>query len=554
MTIRNRTTMWLVLAISLVLLWDNWTVYNGGNSMFFKSAPEASKKVTRKAREKSEVPESAQAGVAAKKSSQKALPIKNELIRISTDLFLVDIDTEGGVIKRLELLKHVDKIDPSKNTLLFDTQAPRNYVAQTGLIATGGVTLPNHRTSYAAKPGARSTEKADEIQLVLEGEQNGVKLTKTFTFKKNDYVIGVKHDVKNLTKAAIEPSLYLQILRDGDKPEGESKLMSSFTGPAVYTDADKFQKLDFEKIEKGKEEHAIKSNDGWIAMVQHYFVSAFIPPEKAEREIFSKKVDTNLYAVGNILPLGTVAPGATVSMDARLYSGPQDSVLMDKTAPGLDLVKDYGWVTIIAKPIFMLMQYIQKVVGNWGWTIILLTVLIKILFYPLAAASYRSMAKMKEFTPKMKEIQERYKEDKALKTKYMMELYKQEKINPLGGCLPVVIQIPVFLALYWVLMASVEIRNQPWLGWITDLAAADPYFILPIIMAVSMYFQQKMTPPPADPTQAKVMMFMPLIFSIMFFFFPSGLVLYWIVNNILSIAQQWWVEKQIAMAKAKAAS
>ncbi len=544
--------MWLVLAISLVLLWDNWNVYNGGTSMFFRSSDSGTKKKAsvKKASAKSDLPESA-AAAAAGSSKKTAKPVKNELIRISTDVALIDIDTEGGVIKRLELLKHLDKVDPTKNTVLFDTVAPRTYLAQTGLI---GGTYPNHRTSYAVKPGPRTTENADQIQLVLEAEENGVVLTKTFTFKKNDYVIGVRHDVKNLTKEPISPSLYLQILRDGDKPEGESKLMSTFTGPAVYTDADKFQKLDFEKIESGKESHATKSTDGWVAMVQHYFVSAFIPQEKAEREIFSRKIDTNLYAIGNILPLGTVAPGATVSTEARLYSGPQDSAVLDKTAPGLDLVKDYGWVTIVAKPIFWLMQTIQKVVGNWGWTIILLTVLIKVIFYPLAAASYRSMARMKEFTPKMKEIQERYKDDKQLKTKYMMDLYKAEKINPLGGCLPMVIQIPVFLALYWVLMASVEIRNQPWLGWITDLAVADPYYILPVLMAVSMYFQQKMSPPPADPMQAKVMKFMPLVFSVMFFFFPSGLVLYWIVNNVLSIAQQWWVERQIATAKAKAAS
>ena len=293
--------MWLVLAISLVLLWDNWNVYNGGSSMFFRSSDSTTKKKAsvKKASAKSDLPESAAAAADSPKKSAK--PIKNELIRISTDVALIDIDTEGGVIKRLELLKHLDKVDPTKNTVLFDTVAPRTYLAQTGLI---GGTYPNHRTSYAAKPGPRTTETADQIQLVLEAEENGVVLTKTFTFKKNDYVIGVRHDVKNLTKEPISPSLYLQILRDGDKPEGESKLMSTFTGPAVYTDADKFQKLDFEKIESGKESHATKSTDGWVAMVQHYFVSAFIPQENAEREIFSRKIDTNLYAVGNILPPG----------------------------------------------------------------------------------------------------------------------------------------------------------------------------------------------------------------------------------------------------------
>ena len=550
MNFRNRTTLWLVLTISLVMLWDNWNVYNGSTSYFFRSGSEASAPAPKKSRAKSDLPESSGKAVASATAQAGDKVEKNQVVRITTDVIIADIDTAGGVLTRLELLKHKDKVDPSKNALLFDTSAPRTYLAQTGLI---GGTFPNHKSNFVAKPGARSTDNANEVQLVLEAEQGGVKLTKTMTFKRGDYVIGVKHDVTNNTKAPIEPQLYLQLLRDGGAPEGESKLVSTFTGPAVYTDAEKFQKIDFEKIEKGKQEHVTKADNGWTALVQHYFVSAFIPPEKVEREIFTRMIEKDLYAVGNILPLGTLAPGASVAMDARLFSGPQESTILEKTAPGLDLVKDYGWVTIIAKPIFWLMQHIHDYVGNWGWTIILLTLLIKVFFIPLSAASYRSMAKMKDFTPRMKEIRERYKEDKPLMNKYMMELYKEEKINPLGGCLPVVIQIPVFLALYWVLLASVEIRNAPWLGWITDLAMPDPYYILPIIMAGSMYIQQKMSPPPADPTQAKVMMFMPLAFSVMFFFFPSGLVLYWIVNNVLSIAQQWWVTKQHETAKAKKA-
>jgi len=553
MNFRNRTTLWLVLAISLVMLWDNWNVYNGSNSYFFRSGSDASASASaaKKTRAKSDLPE-ASGKVLASASAQAGDKVeKNEVVRITTDVMIADIDTVGGVLTRLELLKHKDKVDPTKNTLLFDTNAPRTYLAQTGLI---GGTFPNHKSSFVAKAGARNTDNANEVQLVLEAEQGGVKLTKTLTFKRGEYVIGVKHDVKNNTSAAIEPQLYLQLLRDGEAPEGESKMVSTFTGPAIYTEAEKFQKIDFEKIEKGKQEHVLKADNGWTAIVQHYFLTAFIPSDKVEREIFTRMIDKNLYAVGNILPLGTLAPGASMTSEARLYSGPQESAILESTAPGLELVKDYGWVTIIAKPIFWLMQHIHDYVGNWGWTIILLTLLIKIIFIPLSAASYRSMAKMKDFTPRMKEITERYKEDKALKNKYMMELYKEEKINPLGGCLPVVIQIPVFLALYWVLLASVEIRNAPWLGWITDLAMPDPYYILPLLMAGSMYIQQKMSPPPADPMQAKVMMFMPLAFSVMFFFFPSGLVLYWIVNNVLSIVQQWWITKQHETAKAKKAS
>ena len=252
-----------------------------------------------------------------------------------------------------------------------------------------------------------------------------------------------------------------------------------------------------------------------------------------------------------IIPLGTIAPNASASNDTRLYVGPQESKLLEKTAPGLELVKDYGWLTIIAKPIFWLMTHIHNEVGNWGWTIILLTCLIKLIFAPLSAASYRSMAKMKQFTPRITELRERYKDDKQRMNKELMGLYKAEKINPLGGCLPVVIQIPVFISLYWVLLASVEIRNAPWLGWIQNLAAPDPYYILPIIMAGSMFIQQKMSPPPPDPMQAKMMMFLPIAFSITFFFFPSGLVLYWVVNNLLSIAQQYWITKKYDNTKTK---
>jgi YidC/Oxa1 family membrane protein insertase len=336
----------------------------------------------------------------------------------------------------------------------------------------------------------------------------------------------------------------------------------TFTGPAVYTEEAKYQKLDFEDIEDGSVKHVTKANEGWFALVQHYFVSAFLPPQNSPREIYTNKVGNNLYSIGSKVPLGTIAPGATQSSASQLYSGPQESETLEELAPGLDLVKDYGWLTIVAKPIFWLMTQIHKVLGNWGWTIIALTVLIKLAFFPLSAASYRSMAKMRTVTPKMQAIRERYKSDPQKMNQAMMELYKTEKINPLGGCLPIVVQIPVFIALYWVLLASVEMRNAPWL-WITDLASPDVLLgsynvfgfhltigILPIVMAVSMFIQTKLNPTPPDPIQAKVMMMMPIVFSVMFFFFPAGLVLYWVVNNILSIAQQWTITKKIEAGKA----
>ncbi|HZW13780.1 MAG TPA: membrane protein insertase YidC [Noviherbaspirillum sp.] len=550
----QRTVLWVVFSLSLVLLWDNWMRYNGKPSMFFPSATQQAAKPAAGGAPApaSDVPQASAPAAAPSAVPAGPAPVKSEIVTITTDVIKADIDTIGGELKRLELLKHKDTIDQTKNMVLFDsgTNAKHTYVAQTGLIGAAANSLPNHKSSYAAKPGPRALDGNRELQLVLESEQGGVKLVKTYTFKRGDYTIGIKHDVVNNSGEPVSPSLYLQLVRDGNKPEGESQFYSTFTGPAIYTETDKFQKIDFEDIADGSAKHATKADNGWIALVQHYFVSAFLPPEKVSREIYTKKIDNNLFAVGQILPMGSIAPGATASMETRLYSGPQESATLEKLAPGLELVKDYGWLTIVAAPIFWLMDQIHKVLGNWGWTIIVLTVLIKLAFFPLSAASYRSMAKMKTVTPKMQSIRERYKSDPQKMNQAMMELYRTEKINPLGGCLPILVQIPVFIALYWVLLASVEMRNAPWLGWIQDLSAPDPWYILPVVMAVSMFIQTKLNPTPPDPIQAKVMMFMPIVFSVMFFFFPAGLVLYWVVNNILSIAQQWVITKKIESGEA----
>ena len=545
----KRTVLWVVFSLSLLLLWDNWMRATGKPSMFFPNPAQITKPVgsgsgpgPAATASGSATTLPAVAGTTALPGNDAAPAVRGEVITILTDLVKADIDTVGGELRRLELLKHKDANNQSKNLVLFDTSTKLTYLAQSGLI---GGPFPNHKTIFTARPGVRTLDSGNSVQLVMDAEQGGVKLTKTYTFKRGDYLIDVRHDVTNTGTVAVNPALYLQLVRDGNPPEGESRFYSTFTGPAVYTDADHFQKLTFENIEKNKAEHASKADNGWVALIQHYFVAAFIPADKKPREIFTKKVATNMYAVGTIEQLGAVAPGATVTEQSRLYAGPQESAELEKTAPGLELVKDYGWLTIIAKPIFWLMTQIHKILGNWGWTIIVLTILIKLAFFPLSAASYRSMGKMKLVTPKMTTIRERFKGDPTKMNQAMMELYKTEKINPLGGCLPIVVQIPVFISLYWVLLASVEMRNAPWLGWIHDLAAPDPFYILPVIMAISMFIQTKLNPTPPDPVQAKVMMFMPIIFSVMFFFFPSGLVLYWVVNNVLSIAQQWVITKNL---------
>ncbi len=562
MDINKRTILWIVFAVSLVVLWNNWMVSTGKPSMFAPAPAQVAKATDAK---KSDLPAVASAAASAAAAATPGepgapAPFKSERITVTTDVIRADIDTLGGTIKRLELLQFKDGIDPTKNQVLFDADATHTYLAETGLIGAPG--LPNHTTGFVARPGARMLNDANQVQLVLEAEQGGVKLTKTFTFKRGDYVIDVRHDVTNTGAAPVKPELYLQLVHDGNKPAGDSYFNSSYTGPTLYTDADKYKKLKFESLEKEAQEavktgkpmvqdHPTKADNGWVAISQHFFVSAFVPQDKLTRDIFTKKVDTNLYAIGTVQPLGTLAPGATVSNDAKLYSGPQESKLLDKVAPGLELVKDYGWLTIIAKPIFWVMEQLHKVLGNWGWTIIVFTILIKLAFFPLSAAGYRSMAKVKLVTPKMQAIRERYKNDPAKMNQATMELYKAEKINPLGGCLPILVQMPVFIALYWVLQASVEIRGAPWIGWIHNLAAPDPFYILPVLYAISMYITTKLNPAPADPMQAKMMMFMPLAFSVMFFFFPSGLVLYWVVNNVLSIGQQYVISKKFAPAAAK---
>jgi len=553
MEINKRTILWIVFAVSLVVLWNNWMVSNGKQSMFSPAPPAkvAQAPANTNAGGTAGVPgQPAQAGAPAVPGQPAApAPVRAERITITTDVVKAEVDTQGGVIRRLELLRYPDHFDKTKNQVLFDVAGNNTYLGQTGLIgATPAGVLPNHNTVFVAKPLNKSN---GQVQLVLEAEQGGVRLTKTFTFKDGDYVIDVRHDVTNLTAAPVQPALYLQLQHDGNKPPGDSWFTPSFTGPTLWTPEDRYQKLSFENIEKNKAEHSTKSNGGWVAISQHFFVSAFIPADNTARDIYTKKLATNMYAIGTTQSLGTVAPGATVSNTARLYSGPQDEKKLETITPGLELVKDYGMFAIIAKPLFWIMDHIHQLLGNWGWTIIAFTILIKLAFFPLSAAGYRSMAKMRVVTPKMQAIRERYKADPVKMQQATMELYKAEKINPLGGCLPILIQMPVFLALYYVLQASVEMRGAPWIGWITDLTQPDPWFILPVLYAISMFVTAKLNPQPADPMQAKMMLFMPLAFSVMFVFFPSGLVLYWVVNNLVSIAQQWVITKKLAPATMK---
>jgi len=484
-------------------------------------------------------------------------------VTIKTDLYTAEVDQVGGVISLVELAKHQDVADPTKPYRALQRNPERVFVAQTGLIGEG---LPNHQTRYEALPGPRELEAgSDRIVLRLQAiAANGIKVVQILTFHRGSYLIDVAYDVTNSTAAPIAPEAYFQLMRDAKNAVVQNSMApAAYVGPVVYNDKDNFKKVEFGEIDKEAADPSRKpaftkvTDNGWIGMIEHYFVAAWLPPQNlpVQRQFYTTKLPNGLYAAGVRYSEGTIAPGATGELRASLYVGPQDQEVLAKTAKGLDLVVDYGIFTVLAVPLFVLLKWLHGLIGNWGWSIIVMTIMIKGAFYPLNAAAARSMAKMKIIAPKMKALQEQYANDKQQLQVKMMEMYRTEKINPLGGCLPIVVQIPVFIALYWVLLSAVELRQAPWVLWIHDLSAPDPYFVLPVIYAITAFLQVKLSPTPiTDPVQAKVMQIMPIAFSVLFVFFPSGLVLYWLVNNILQILQQWHMNRLLEReAAAKAA-
>ncbi|MES2509085.1 MAG: membrane protein insertase YidC [Pseudomonadota bacterium] len=566
----RRTILWVIFGFSMVLLWDQWQVHNGKPPTFFPSAAssKAAAPAAVPAASSASVPggvpsavPTAQAptaatgvpGVVSVPGSVPPAPLQGvkERIVVTSDVFTLTFDTEGGTIIRSSFNKFKDQANKEQGFVLLDESTNRVYVAQTGLIAagTGGAALPTHKTIMTVAPGERSL-KDGQNELVVKFESpdvGGVKLVKTYTIKRGAYDVAVRHEVINTGSTAVSPQLYYQLVRDGNPPPGESSFYSTFTGPAIYTEAKKYQKIEFKDIEKGKVEVEKTATNGYIAMVQHYFAAAWIVGDGIKRDLFERKVDTNLYAVGMITPLDTIAAGTSKAVEAKFFVGPQEEKTLEALAPGLELVKDYGWLTILAKPLYWLLDKLHGFIQNWGWSIVALVLLLKIAFYWLNAKAYASMAKMKAINPKIMEMRERLKDKPQEMQQQMMKIYKEEKVNPIGGCFPIMVQIPVFIALYWVLLSSVEMRGAPWMLWIRDLSSPDPYFILPVIMTLTTMLQTALNPAPPDPMQAKLMWFMPLIFSVMFFFFPSGLVLYWITNNILSIAQQWVINTRMGV-------
>jgi YidC/Oxa1 family membrane protein insertase len=534
----QRLFLFLIFAFSLVLVWDGWQRYQHPEQYVQQSVSE--NKGLAKA-ELSVLPTTNglnQAEIAQKSQQQ----FVGKTIHVKSDVVEAEINTVGGDISYLALLKHPDTQDKTKPFVLFRRgDGTHNYVAQTGLL---GVGLPNHNSLFTSEQDTYVFEEnTNQLQIRLRAvDESVLKVTKVLTFKRDSYLIDISYELENNAQYVANVSSYFQLMRNSVAPEGGSRFLPTYTGAAIYSEKEKFKKIAFADIEKGKNEYTKQANDGWIGFLQHYFVAAWLPKDNSNREYFTRKLDGDVYSVGVVLPEITIKPGQTTTIGSSLYAGPTESNL-DKVAPGLGLTVDYGWLTILATPLFWVMSLLHSWTSNWGIAIILLTVLIKLIFFPLSAASYLSMAKMRLVAPKLEKLKSQHAGDREQLNRAMMELYKTEKINPLGGCLPMLIQIPVFIALYWSILASVEMRYAPFFGWIKDLSAPDPFYILPVIMGVSMIVQMRLNPKPPDPLQAKLMQIMPVIFSVMFFFFPAGLVLYSIVNNILSIAQQWFITR-----------
>ncbi len=544
----QRLILLFVFSFSLLMLWDAWEKHNRPKPPPQTAATRAQPTVPTPSAPIQGKPALAPTvkGGGVAPPTPAAATAKGEVVRVRTDLMVAEIDSVGGTLRRVELLKHRDAEDPTKPLVLL---GPKHvYTAQSGLTGEAG---PNHRSLWKFVPGPRElTAGQDKLALRLRAQgSDGVMIEKRYTFRRDSYIIDVAFEVKNTTAAPIQPHAYFQLVRNDEVPDGGNPMMKTFAGPVYYTQEKAYHKVDFSDVENDKSGIPAQATDGWIGIVQHYFVAAWLPPKDTPREYYAKKLPDGLYATGVILGAGEIAPGEMRGVQMALFVGPQEQHRLKVVAPGLELVVDYGWLTIIAWPLFWLLEKFHSLTGNWGVAIILLTILIKGVFYPLSAASYKSMAKMKLVTPRLTKMREMYGNDRQKLNQAMMELYKTEKINPLGGCFPILVQIPVFISLYWVLLAAIELRHAPFILWIHDLSVLDPFYVLPILMSATMILQTRMNPKPPDPVQAKVMQFMPYIFSVFFFFFPAGLVLYWLVNNCLSIAQQWQIQRMFEREK-----
>jgi YidC/Oxa1 family membrane protein insertase len=471
---------------------------------------------------------------------------QSQRIHVVTDLLDVQIDTLGADIRRVALRTYPEKLnEPDNPVVLFRDEPPRVFIAQSGLVANAGQSVDHHARFAAEQTEYNLPSGDDQLQVTLTWQgDNGLIVNKIYTFRRNSFVIGMKVDVVNGTAEEWSGTLYRQLQRTDVAAKDKSRFIYTYTGGIISNDLNKYEKVDFDEMAGWKPEQSYIQG-GWVAMIQHYFLGAWIPQQDQFNYFYTKALNNGRYIVGVSSTETKIAPGQTGEFSSRLFVGPKEQDRLAGVAPNLELTVDYGVLTILAEPLFWLLELIHDYIGNWGWSIVLVTLIIKLVFYKLSKAAYTSMANMRKFQPKIQQIRERYGDDRQRMSQAMMDLYKKEKINPLGGCLPMLVQIPVFISLYWVLLESVELRQAPFILWINDLSTKDPYYVLPLIMGASMFLQQKLNPAPMDPMQAKILQFLPIIFTLFFAFFPSGLVLYWVVNNILSIIQQWHITRKI---------
>ncbi|SEA17954.1 membrane protein insertase YidC [Microbulbifer marinus] len=476
---------------------------------------------------------------------------QRELVRVTTDAFELLIDPRGGDIVKVALRQYEEELHtPDRPLILLNQTRDHTYIAQSGLIGANGTDSAAGRPLFnAAKTQYALSEGKDALVVDLTLKQPGANITKRFTFNRGDYLVEVSYLVDNTSDKPWSAALFGQIKRDDREPPADTGIgMSPFLGAALHTSEENYFKQDFEEIAEKPTRETIEG--GWVAMVQHYFLSAWIPTQDARNTFELRQLSNGLFRMGFTSPQVQIAAGTQGELSAAFYAGPKDVYRLEEISPYLDLTVDYGWLWWIAKPLFRVLHFIQEhIISNWGWAIILLTVFIKALLFPLSAAGTKSMARMRKFAPQMKKLQEQYKDNRQKLAEETMKLYRREKINPMGGCLPILLQMPVFIALYWMLTETVELRHAPWILWIHDLSAKDPYFILPVLMGASMWFMQKLNPQPTDPTQARIMQLMPVMMTFFFLWFPAGLVLYWIANNLITIAQTWYINKQVEAGK-----
>ena len=552
MQLEIRKLILIGLLVFLVMtLFQRWTVFQQENYVQNTPASE-SEKIDE------EIPQTPESGVNAVDSDE--LPSTNtdevaegKKIRVKTDLIIAEIDLNGGDITKLDLLKHpVSVKTPDQPFELLKKGGSDIFIAQSGLIGKQDRQYPNHKTQYQAEKLDYSLEPGEneiKIKLIWKSPENVI-YNKVYTFRRDSYKLDVDFEIDNQSTQEWQGFLYAQFQRSNVETEKFGFFGSpTYKGGVIYEPVEKYQKIDFGEIEDNKLN--LTTDSGWVGMLQHYFVGAWIPQNQGPYQFYSKSINRAgqpLYNIGYKTTTALSIPAnAQGSINSKAYIGTKEQErLQAQDIEGLILTVDYGWLTVIASPMFWVMSEIYKVVKNWGFTIVIVTILLKLLFFPLSAASYKSMAKMKKFQPRLMTLRERYGDDKQKLNMEMMKLYKQEKINPMGGCLPIIVQIPVFIALYWVLLESVELRQAPFIGWIKDLSLQDPYYVLPVLYGASMFVMQKLNPAPIDPMQQRIMMALPLVFTVLFLWFPAGLVLYWLVNNLLSMGQQYYITRKYA--------